>query len=128
MDYREGNTVSFKLTEILQKKMRFIALMQQIYGVFMIIGGVLTCLGIITAIIGVPAIISGVKLFQSGSSLNIACRTQSGDEMVATFENMHEYWKFTLITTIIVLCLCALFYAFIIFGLTLAIIEVFYSK
>ncbi len=101
MDYREGNTISFKLTELLEKKMRFIAIMQQISGVFMIIGGVLSCIGLITAIYGIPMAISGYKLFQTGSSLNIASRTQSGDEMVATFENMHGYWKFTLITFIL---------------------------
>ncbi len=75
MDYREGNTVSIKLTEILQKKMRFTAIMQQIFGVLMVICGVITCFGLITAIIGVAAIMAAVKLFQLGSCLNLACRS-----------------------------------------------------
>ena len=118
MDYREGNTISFKLTELLEKKMRFIAIMQQISGVFMIIGGVLSCIGLITAIYGIPMAISGYKMFQTGSSLNIASRTQSGDELIATFENMHGYWKFTIITFI----LSVLFYlVFLMFGISAGI-------
>ena len=118
MDYREGNTISFKLTEILEKKMRFIALMQQIYGVLLIIGGVLSCIPIFCAIYGIPMAISGYKMFQTGSSLNIASRTQSGEEMVATFENMHGYWKFTIITFI----LSVLFYlVFLMFGISAGI-------
>lgn len=118
MDYREGNTISFKLTEILEKKMRFIAIMQQIYGVLLIIGGVLSCIPIFSAIYGIPMAISGYKMFQTGSSLNIASRTQSGDELIATFENMHGYWKFTIITFI----LSILFYlVFLMFGISAGI-------
>ena len=118
MDYREGNTISFKLTEILEKKLRFIAIMQQISGVLLVIGGVLSCIGIFTAIYGIPMAISGYKMFQTGSSLNIASRTQSGEEMVATFENMHGYWKFTIITFI----LSILFYlVFFMFGISAGI-------
>lgn len=118
MDYREGNTISFKLTEILEKKLRFIAIMQQISGVLLVIGGVLSCIGIFTAIYGIPMAISGYKMFQTGSSLNIASRTQSGDELVATFENMHGYWKFTLITFI----MTVLFYIVVlVFGISAGI-------
>ncbi|MCX8745634.1 hypothetical protein J3U68_09455 [Snodgrassella sp. B3882] len=118
MDYREGNTISFKLTEILEKKLRFIAIMQQISGVLLVIGGVLSCIAIFTAIYGIPMAISGYKMFQTGSSLNIASRTQSGDELVATFENMHGYWKFTLITFI----MTVLFYLVILmFGISAGI-------
>ncbi|PXZ04392.1 DUF5362 family protein [Gilliamella apicola] len=55
--------------ELLKDKMKFIAIMQQIFGVLNIIGGSFFCLGILTAIIGIPLIIAGVKLFKSGGHL-----------------------------------------------------------
>ena len=100
MDINETNIISINSTELLRKQMRFIAIMQQIFGVIAVIGGAISCLGIITAIIGVPVILGGIKLFKSGNSFSLAANLQKGDDFVEAITNLHGYWKFQLITFI----------------------------
>lgn len=97
MNFNETNTISIEINELLQKKMRFIAIMQQIYGVLLAIGGGLTCIGIITAIIGVPMLIAGIKLFQSGSAFSLTANAKRPEDLVNAINNLGSYWKFTLI-------------------------------
>lgn len=101
MDINETNKISFQLTEVLKKHMNFIAGIQQVFGVIMIITGALTCLGIITAIIGIPEIIAGVKLFKSGSAIKLTTYGKKEQDMVASLENLYGFWKYSLITFII---------------------------
>ncbi|OCG38339.1 MULTISPECIES: DUF5362 family protein [Gilliamella] len=100
MDTNQANVISFQTTELLKKHMRFIATMQQIFGVIFIIVGALTCLGIITAIIGIPQIIAGVKLFKSGSAFSLAASVQKENDIIDAIENLYGYWKYALITFI----------------------------
>lgn len=100
MDTNNTNIISIKITELLQKRLRFIAVMQQICGVISIISGALTCLGIITAIFGVPLLIAGIKLFQSGSAFSLTANTKRGEDLLNAITNLHSYWKLLLITII----------------------------
>ncbi|MCO6554114.1 DUF5362 domain-containing protein [Gilliamella sp. ESL0232] len=100
MNTNQTNTISFQITELLIKHMRFIATMQQVFGVIFIIAGALTCLGIITAIIGIPQIIAGVKLFKSGSAFSLAASVQKENDIIDAIENLYGYWKYALITFI----------------------------
>ncbi|MCO6561007.1 MAG: hypothetical protein J6574_07885, partial [Gilliamella sp.] len=100
MDTNQTNTISFQTTELLKKHMRFIATMQQIFGVIFIIAGALTCLGIITAIIGIPQIFAGAKLFKSGSAFSLAASVQKENDIIDAIENLYGYWKYALITFI----------------------------
>ena len=100
MNTNQTNTISFQLTELLIKHLRFIATMQQVFGVIFIIAGALTCLGIITAIIGIPQIIAGVKLFKSGSAFSLAASVQKENDIIDAIENLYGYWKYALITFI----------------------------
>ncbi|MWN32132.1 MULTISPECIES: DUF5362 family protein [unclassified Gilliamella] len=100
MDTNKTNAISFQPTELLIKHMRFIAIMQQIFGVIFIIVGALTCLGIITAIIGIPQIIAGVKLFKSGNAFSLAASVQKENDIIDAIENLYGYWKYALITFI----------------------------
>ncbi|OCG08901.1 hypothetical protein A9G13_02240 [Gilliamella sp. wkB178] len=103
MNFNETNTITIEINELLQKKMRFIAIMQQIYGVLLAIGGGLTCIGIITAIIGVPMLIAGIKLFQSGSAFSLTANAKRPEDLVNSINNLGSYWKFTLIGFIAVI-------------------------
>lgn len=96
-NFNQNNTISIEINELLQKKMRFIAIMQQIYGVLLVIGGGITCIGIITAIVGIPALIAGIKLFQSGSAFSLSANAKRPEDLVNAINNLGSYWKFTLI-------------------------------
>jgi hypothetical protein len=100
MNTNQTNTISFQTTELLIKHMRFIATMQQVFGVIFIIAGAFTCLGIITAIVGIPQIFAGAKLFKSGSAFSLAASLRKGDDVVDAIENIYGYWKYFLITFI----------------------------
>lgn len=100
MDTNNTNIISIQITELLQKRLRFIAVMQQICGVISIISGALTCLGIITAIFGVPLLIAGIKLFQSGSAFSLTANTKRGEDLLNAITNLYSYWKLLLITII----------------------------
>ena len=105
--------------ELLKDKMKFIAIMQQIFGVLNIIGGSFFCLGILTAIIGIPLIIAGVKLFKSGGAFSLAAGLNREEDYIKAIDNLHGYWKFILISYIVLilfLLLYILFVAVIIFG------------
>ncbi|OCG03028.1 DUF5362 family protein [Gilliamella sp. wkB112] len=96
-NFDHNNTISIELSELLQKRMRFIAIMQQIYGVLFVIGGGISCIGIITAIVGIPMIIAGIKLFQSGSAFSLTANAKRGEDLVNAITQLSSYWKFTLI-------------------------------
>ena len=100
MDLNQPKSITINSTEMLKKQMKFIAIMQQIYGVIMIIIGALSCLGIISAIIGIPVILAGVKLLKSGSTFGMAANFDNERNLVEAIENLHGYWKFTLIAFI----------------------------
>ena len=105
--------------ELLKEKMKFIAIMQQIFGVLNIIGGTFYCLGILTAFIGIPLIIAGVKLFKSGGAFSMASALNREEDYIKAINNLHGYWKFTLISYIVLilfLLLYILFVTVIIFG------------
>ncbi|WP_085247854.1 DUF5362 family protein [Gilliamella mensalis] len=95
------NTISLQVTDLLQKCLRFIGIMQQIFGVLVIICGAIACLGIISAIIGVPVIIGGIKLFQSGSSFALTAKLKHSDDLLNAINDLHGYWIFMLITFIL---------------------------
>ncbi|NUF48627.1 DUF5362 family protein [Gilliamella sp. ESL0250] len=114
MNTNQTNTITFQTTELLKKHMRFIATMQQIFGVIFIIAGSFTCLGIISAIIGIPQIIAGVKLFKSGSAFSLAASLQKEDDIIAAIENLYGYWKYFLITFIASVIFLILYIAIII--------------
>ena len=94
--------------------MRFIAIMQQIYGVISIIIGALTCLGIISAIFGIPLILAGVKLFKSGGSFSMAANFDNEKNLVEAIENLNGYWKFSLIAFICSIIFFIIYMIFII--------------
>ncbi|OCG44845.1 hypothetical protein A9G35_07525 [Gilliamella sp. Choc5-1] len=100
MDINKTNTISFQTNELLIKHMRFIATMQQVFGVIFIIMGAFACLGIITAIIGIPQIIAGVKLFKSGGAFSLAATLKKENDIIDAIENLYSYWKYCLITFI----------------------------
>lgn len=108
MSFNETNTISFELTELLQKRMRFIAILQQIVGVFTVISGGLSCLGIITAIFGIPMIIAGIRLFQSGSSFAITADVKKGEYLADAINKLHSYWMMVLITFILSIIITAI--------------------
>lgn len=97
MNFNETNTISVELTEQLQKRMRFIAIMQQIYGVIFVIMGGFSCLGIITAVFGIPLLIAGIKLFKSGSAFSLTANLKRGEDLVDAINQLNSYWKFVLI-------------------------------
>jgi hypothetical protein len=100
MDTNQTNTITFQASELLKKHMRFISVMQQIFGVISIIAGAFLCLGIISAIMGIPQIIAGVKLFKSGSSFSLVANTQQECDIVSAIEHLYSYWKYALIAFI----------------------------
>ena len=100
MDLNQSKSITINSTEMLKKQMKFIAIMQQIYGVIMIIIGALSCLGIISAIVGIPVILAGVKLFKSGSTFSMAANFDNERNLIEAIENLHGYWKFSLIAFI----------------------------
>ncbi|OCG21747.1 MULTISPECIES: DUF5362 family protein [unclassified Gilliamella] len=101
MNNNETNTISLQVSDLLQKCLRFIGVMQQIFGVLVIISGAIACLGIISAIVGVPVIIGGIKLFQSGSSFILTAKLKHNDDLVNAINGLHGYWMFMLITFIL---------------------------
>lgn len=111
MGDNEKNTISIELTELLQKRLNFISIMQQIFGALLTIGGAINCLGIITAIIGIPALIAGIRLFQSGSALALTVNSKKGKNLIDFFNCLNSYWKFIVIGFIIVI----IFYALLLF-------------
>ena len=112
MSDNETNTISIELTELLQKRLNFISIIQQIFGVLFAIGGAISCLGIITAIMGIPALIAGIRLFQSGSALALTVNSKKGKDLIDFFNCLNSYWKFTVIGFIIVI----IFYALLFFS------------
>lgn len=112
MDDNETNTISIELTELLQKRLNFISIIQQIFGVLFAIGGAISCLGIITAIVGIPALIAGIRLFQSGSALALTVNSKKGKDLIDFFNCLNSYWKFTVIGFIIAI----IFYALVFFS------------
>jgi hypothetical protein len=107
----ETNIISVKSSELLKSQMKFIAIMQQIFGVLNIIGGVLKCLGIISAIIGVPMLMSGIKAFKSGSAFALTASSNREEDLIQAISNLHGYWKYVLISFI---CLILFFIIYII--------------
>lgn len=111
MGDNEKNTISIELTELLQKRLNFISIMQQIFGALLTIGGAINCLGIITAIIGIPALIAGIRLFQSGNALALTVNFKKEKDLIDFFNCLNSYWKFIVIGFIIVI----IFYALLLF-------------
>ena len=118
MDLNQPKSITINSTEMLKKQMKFIAIMQQIYGVIMIIIGALSCLGIISAIVGIPVILAGVKLFKSGSTFGMAANFDNERNLVEAIENLHGYWKFSLIALI-----CSILFFIIYMILIIALIS-----
>lgn len=85
------------------KKLKFIGLMQKIFGVLGIIQGAAACLGIITAIIGIPLIIAGVKLFKSGDLFSMAAYSNNEEFIKNAILNLAGYWFYTLIWAILII-------------------------
>ena len=113
MNINGTDTISVELTEQLQKRMRFIAVMQQIMGVLTAISGALTCLGIITAIIGIPCLIAGIKLFQSGSAFSKTANLKRSEDLVDAINNLHYYWKLLLIYLILSIIMVIILFIFL---------------
>ena len=76
-----NSLINIQVDEIFKKKVNFLGLMQQIFGVISIIGGVIWCLSIVGVlfgsqfldiiikfIIGILSIMIGIKSFKSGNA------------------------------------------------------------
>lgn len=78
-DIKTFNNIT--VDEVFKKKVNFLGLMQQIYGVLLIIAGGLYCLTIIGAIFGIPIIIIGMKVFKSGEAYKKSMLTLEGKDL-----------------------------------------------
>ncbi|WP_362906917.1 DUF5362 family protein [Gilliamella apicola] len=50
--------------------------------------------------------ITGIKLFKSENSFSLATNRQRGEDIVEAITNLHDYWKFYLITFICIIISC----------------------
>ena len=78
-DIKTFNNIT--VDEVFKKKVNFLGLMQQIYGVLLIIAGGLYCLTIIGAIFGITIIIIGMKVFKSGEAYKKSMLTLEGNDL-----------------------------------------------
>ena len=101
LDNKNTTTISMELTDCLRKRMRFIGIMQQVFGVLMIISGAFICVGIITAIVGIPVLLAGIKLYKSGSAFSLAAMAKGGEGLSEAINQLHGYWKMAMIIIII---------------------------
>ena len=118
MDLNQPKSITINSTDVLKKQLKFIAIMQQIYGVIMIVIGAISCIGILSAIVGIPIILAGVKLFKSGNTFGLAANFDNEQNLIEAIENLHGYWKFSLIALI-----CSILFFIIYMILIIALIS-----
>ena len=96
-----NSLINIQVDEIFKKKVNFLGLMQQIFGVISIIGGGLSCLSIIGAVLGIPYIFIGIKIFKSGESYKKSMLTLEGNDLKNGLTIYSDVMKFTLILYIV---------------------------
>ena len=106
--------INIQVDEIFKKKVNFLGLMQQIFGVISIIGGVIWCLSIVGVlfgsqfldiiikfIIGILSIMIGIKSFKSGNAYKKSMLTLEGNDLKNGLTIYSDVMKFTLILYIV---------------------------
>ena len=109
-----NSLINIQVDEIFKKKVNFLGLMQQIFGVISIIGGVIWCLSrvgvlfgsefvdiIIKFIIGILSIMIGIKSFKSGNAYKKSMLTLEGNDLKNGLTIYSDVMKFTLILYIV---------------------------
>lgn len=107
--FNERKIIELEVDETLTKQLRFIGIIQQIIGVFAIIGGAIMCLTIIGAAAGVPYIIGAISLFKSGSSMSDTAMNNSGSSLKDALGSLAKAMKLLLIGLVIWIVLYILF-------------------
>ena len=109
-----NSLINIQVDEIFKKKVNFLGLMQQIFGVISIIGGVIWCLSIVGVlfgsqfldiiikfIIGILSIMIGIKSFKSGNAYKKSMLTLEGNDLKNGLTIYSDVMKFTLILYIV---------------------------
>ena len=109
-----NSAINIEVDEIFKKKVNFLGLMQQIFGVISIIGGVIWCLSIVGVlfgsqfldiiikfIIGILSIMIGIKSFKSGNAYKKSMLTLEGNDLKNGLTIYSDVMKFTLILYIV---------------------------
>ena len=109
-----NSLINIQVDEIFKKKVNFLGLMQQIFGVISIIGGGLSCLSIIGAVLGIPYIFIGIKIFKSGESYKKSMLTLEGNDLKDGLTLFSDAMKIYLIIFLIIIAINILI--MIIFG------------
>lgn len=101
--------IELEVDETLTKQLKFIGLIQQVIGVFGIIGGAMMCLTIIGAAAGVPYLMGALNIFKSGGAMGDTARTNNGLSLREAISNLAKGMKLLLIGIIIWFILYILF-------------------
>ena len=109
-----NSLINIQVDEIFKKKVNFLGLMQQIFGVIVIIAGGVYCLTIIGAILGVPLIFIGIKVFKSGELYKKSMLKLEGNDLKDGLSLFSDAMKIYLILYLIMMII-----VIIIFGGTL---------
>ena len=105
-----NSLINIQVDEIFKKKVNFLGLMQQIFGVISIIGGGLSCLSIIGAVLGIPYIFIGIKIFKSGESYKKSMITMEGRDIKEGLTLFSDAMKIYIIMIVVILVIEILFF------------------
>lgn len=105
-----NSLINIQVDEIFKKKVNFLGLMQQIFGVISIIGGGLSCLSIIGAVLGIPYIFIGIKIFKSGESYKKSMITMEGRDIKEGLILFSDAMKIYIIMIVVILVIEILFF------------------